>query len=260
MEKIFSLKKKSINESEINKKSKKKLTIILAIIMIVLFVGVSFAAFYYNFTGNENLLNAESIELEVLESDSEIISITNALPMTDTQGIAQEETFDFAVTTRTAASTNIYYNLKIEKLAVDTGYTSLKDEDIRVYLTDYNNKALIGPIKISDLNNYTFYKTYNSHTSEATEVITKFKLKAWVDQDVDASDWNEAIKLQYKFKIGVTGNEYKSSKVNLSNKVIPNGAYYLSMDAETGAPTIQTEIPATVSENDMYVYGDYMYV
>lgn len=227
---------------------------------MILLIGVSYSVYNYNFLGSLNFLEKEMIELELLEDTTEVISLTNALPISDTQGLTQTETFNFAVTTRTKATTDIYYNLKIEKLSVDSGYTALEDSDIRVYLTDYNNKALIAPIKISDLNNYTFYKTYNTHNKDTNEVTTKFKLKVWLDQDVDASNWNENTRLQYKFKIGVTGDEYRSAAVNLSNKVIPEGAYYVSMDAETGSATIQDEVPETVSENDAYVYGDYLYV
>lgn len=241
-------------------KTKKVLAIVFAVVGILLVIGGSYALWTYNFTGGQNIIEVDSISLELLESNDEVISIEKALPKADKDGIAQSEAFSFAVTTRTEGVTDIYYNLKIEKVSVDSGYTAFSDNDIKIYLTDENDKALIAPRRIGNLNNYTFYKTYNKHTGEEAVVTTKYKLKAWIDYDVDASNWTENTKLQYKFKIGVEGEEYNSSLVNLSNKVIPEGAYYISMDAETGAPTIQTEIPATVSENDMYVYGDYMYV
>lgn len=261
-EEMFARGGSELTNTPINKgnKTRKIITGMLVVVLMVLLIGVSYAVYRYTFTGSLNLLEKEMIELELLEDTNEVINITNALPISDTKGIEEEQTFNFAVTTRTAATTDIFYNLKIEKLNVDSGYTALEDSAIRIYLTDYNDKALIAPIKISDLNNYTFYKTYNSHTPETTEVTTKYKLKVWVDWDVDASSWNKNTKLQYKFKIGVKGEEYNSDAVNLSNKVIPEGAYYLSMDAETGAPTIQNQVPETVSENDAYVYGDYLYV
>ena len=241
-------------------KTRNIITIILAVVLVALFIGGSYALWTYNFTGGENVIETDSISLELLESEDEVISIENALPMADKDGIVQSEAFSFAVTTRTEGVTDIYYNLKIENVSVDSGYTAFSDNDIKIYLTDDNDKALIAPRNIGNLNNYIFYKTYNKHTGEEAEVTTKYKLKAWIDFDVDASNWNANTKLQYKFKIKVDGEEYNSNLVNLSNKVIPDGAYYISMDAETGVPTIQNEVPETVNEGDIYVYGDYMYV
>ena len=246
---------------EKTKNNKKRKLIIVIIILLMLVTGISYAAFTYNFKGTESLINVKPVELELLESTGEIINIQNAFPMTDEQGIAQSETFDFAVTTRTEAVTDIFYSLKIEKVSVDSGFTSLQDSDVKIYLTDFNNKALIGPRKISNLTDNIFYESYNSHTSEGTEVTTKFKLRSWIDEDVDAKNWDMNTKLQYKFKIGVEGKEYKSSLVNLSQgSSIPKGAYYISMNMETGEPTIQDELPETLNEYDIYLYGDYIYV
>ena len=232
----------------------------LVVVLMVLLIGASYAVYRYTFTGSLNILNKEMIELELLEDTNEVINLTNALPISDTKGIEEEQTFNFAVTTRTEATTDIFYNLKIEKVNVDSGYTALQDSDIRVHLTDYNNKDLIAPIKISDLNNYTFYKTYNSHTPETTEITTKYKLKIWVDWDVDATSWNENTRLQYKFKIGVEGEEYNSDEVNLSNKVIPEGAYYvgltLDMETESITPTLYDEIPEELQERMKQAQAD----
>jgi len=251
-------------EEKLEKKKNKKKRIIIGIvplILLILVIGISYAAFYYNFLGTDNLINVEPIELKLLESTDEIINIENALPMSDAEGIAQSETFDFAVTTRTRAVTNIYYNLKIEKLSVDSGYTSLQDNDIKIYLTDWNDKALIAPRKIGNLNDYIIYKTYNSHSKEANEVTTKFKLKTWIDQDVDVSNWTENTSFQYKFKIGVDGDEYKSTLVNLEQgSPLPEGAFYANLNMETGALTQYEELPETPNEYDIYVYGDYGYL
>ena len=192
-------------------KTRKILTIVLLVIAITLVIGVSYAAWRYTFTGNANTINTPSIELELLESTDEIINITNALPMSDTNGKEQSTTFNFAVTTKTSAAQDIGYSLKIEKISVDSGYTALSDNQIKVYLTDYNNTELVGPTLINDLNNYVLYGKKNSHNSTTTQIQDKYKLRAWIDWEVDASNWTQNTKLQYKFKIGVTEKQEQTS-------------------------------------------------
>lgn len=195
-------------------KKTKILTIVLLVIAVTLVIGVSYAAWRYTFTGNTNTINTPSIELELLESTDEIINITNALPMSDTNGIGQSKTFNFAVTTKTSAVQDIGYSLKIEKISVDSGYTALNDNQIKVYLTDYNNSQLLAPTLISDLNNYVLYEKTNSHNSTTTQIQDKYKLRVWLDREVDTSSWNENTKLQYKFKIGVTEKQEQASASN----------------------------------------------
>ena len=218
-------------------KKKRILTIILAIVAVISVIGASYAVWTYTFEGQAvNLLETEMIEVDLLESNTDVINLTNALPKSDTQGIEQSETFEFAVTTRTKAVTDIFYDLKIEKINVDTGYTSLEDDDIRIYLTDYNNNALIAPIKISDLYNNTFYRTYNKHNKDTNEITTKFKLKAWIDEDVLVNDWNENTRLQYKFKIGVTEKQETSASnavYSWSTSTINQGATLESISGYT---------------------------
>ena len=192
-------------------KTRKILTIILIIMAIILVIGISYAVWRYNFFGNANTMNTSNIKLELLESTDEIINITNALPISDDEGKSQAETFNFAVTTETNANKNIGYSLIIEKLSVDNGYTPLNDNQVKIYLTNYSNAELLAPTKISRIGNYVFFSKTNSHNSTNTRIQDKFKLRTWIDYGVDASNWNENTKLQYKFKIGV--GEYQEVSI-----------------------------------------------
>ena len=99
------------------------------------------------------------------------------------------------------------YDIKIEKLNVDTGYTSLNNNQIKIYLTDYNDKVLVNPTLISDLPSNTIYSRVNEHTPAKTEEIDKYKIRVWIDKNVDASNWTKDTKQEYKFRIGVSGGE-----------------------------------------------------
>ena len=100
-------------EKEMNNKENKKkllLTISLVLILIIAVVGISYAAWNYVFNGTlTNTLSTADISLELLESNDNVISITNALPMSDNEGKAQQQVFDFVVTSKTTRDMDIDY-------------------------------------------------------------------------------------------------------------------------------------------------------
>ena len=190
------------------KKSKKPILMsIIAIIILLLAVGISYAAWNMPvWLGSlTSSLSSEGIELEFLESSSEIINVSNTLTMKDQEGINQDEYFAFAVTSKTRKDEVIGYNLSIEKLTVDTGYTAFNDNDIKIYLTDYDNgEVLLAPTYVSSLTNYKFYSNVHIHDSSTYQIQDKFKLRAWVVEDnVNVFTWDENTKLQYKFRINL---------------------------------------------------------
>ena len=298
-------------------KRKKVITISLIVILLMLCVGISFAVWNYGFVGSANTLDIGEVSLELLESNTDIISVENALPISDETGKTLNETFDFAVTTKASKDLDIGYSIYLEKIytkcsevdnptqeaypscyeftisdtdrdklvsflasgygvttekatefynavithdkegiynfGISLGYSEeeaqdaannfesngyevflievyqlqtgetitcdytfngenianpsqyLQDNQVKIYLEDYDGNVLIAPTKISGLgDNYIFYNDINKHSKTNTKQTDKFKLRVWVDKDVDASNWDENTKLEYKFKIGVS--------------------------------------------------------
>ena len=179
--------------------------IILIVSLFLLIMGVSFAMYKFHFTGSSSSINTTSVGIEFLESKQNIIDIKNATPMTDEEGINQDDEFVFAVKTKTTRTTDIKYTLYIEKLEPDDGYTPLEDNYIKVYLEDYNEKKLINPTLVSNLNNYALYSKSNSHNKTNEVIQDKYKLRVWIDESKtnEAKTWNKNTKLEYKFKIKV---------------------------------------------------------
>ena len=195
---------KLTNNKEPLPKNKKIIAIGLVVTLLVLVVGITYSLWTYGYLGETNTLQTGDVSLKLLESTSEIIDIKNVLPKGDNEGKTQEETFNFAVTTTASRNTAISYSINIEKLEVDEGYTSLEDKDIKVYLEDYNNKEIVAPSLISNIGTKLYSKT-NIHNSNNKEITDKYKLRVWLDKEVDISNWTKETKLEYKFKIGVTG-------------------------------------------------------
>ena len=217
--------KNKVNKSS-NSKKKKIILIITIFILILLIIGISYAAYDYSFLGKESKLESGSVSIKFLESNTNVVDIRNVFPVPDSNG-KKGESFDFAVTTKANYDINLKYTLRAEKLSVDSGYTSLRDNEVKVYLTDYDNKQVLKPTLISDLNNNVLYEKVNSHSKTNTSITDKYKIRVWVNNDVDASSWDENTKLEYKFKIGLKSEEVKDVEPNapvLDDGMIP--VYY----------------------------------
>ena len=251
-----------MEENKSKKKQVNKKVLISIIGIIIALVGASYAVWHYTFNGTlKNTISTNDISLDLLESNTNIITIENALPISDNEGKAQTQTFDFAVTSKTTKDTIITYKLSIEKLSVDSGYTALNDNQIKIYLTDYNNNLVLNPTKISDLNNYVFYSGAHYHDNNNETKQNKFKLRAWIDGGVDANSWNASTKLQYKFKINLTSSEVtETTDINCFNvegttvtgfQCTPNNSLGLPVVTDVVVPSkVKEPIYTSVEEED----------
>ena len=330
-------------------KRKKIIVISLTVILLMLCVGISFAVWNYGFVGSANTIDTGEVSLELLESNTDIISIENALPISDETGKTLNETFDFAVTTKASKDLDIGYSIYLEKIytkcsevanpikesypscyeftisdtdrdklinfwasrigvtteqaaelynaiiahdkeeiyyfgisigwsdenaqgfaleweyagyevALMEGYQQqtgetitydytfngdnditnspnyLKDNQIKIYLEDYDGNVLIAPTKITGLgDNYILYNDINKHSKTNTKQTDKFKLRVWVDKDVETGSWDENTKLEYKFKIGV-----KTPQEETYTTMMTGGSFYDLISDNYGLVNIKT--------------------
>ncbi|MDO4369394.1 MAG: BspA family leucine-rich repeat surface protein [bacterium] len=184
-----------------------RLSLVLLVLGILFVVSGSYAFYKESYISKtESKITTDDVSIEYLESNTNVINLENALPMSDKEGKMQDNTFDFVVKTKTSRTLDIGYSLVIEKLEPTLGYSFLSDDDINVYLTDYNDNELVFK-NIGDINkDYVLYTKTNNHNSTNKEIKDKYKLRVWVDKNVLTNDWNENTKLEYKFKIGVKTN------------------------------------------------------
>lgn len=104
-------------------------------ILIVAVVGISYAIFTTTLAGTkENTLTTGTISMTYNEATNGIL-ITNAMPMTDTDGKALTGTnnvFDFTVNATIAGVTTVTYEVAAQKVAV--AENGLADTDVKLYL------------------------------------------------------------------------------------------------------------------------------
>ena len=201
--------------------SKKLFAVLGVFALVAAVIGVAVAAYTWTFTGEgTNTISTGNISMSFLES-SDVLSITNALPIDDNSAKVKtgtNEKFDFAVSTSAdGAPGTITYNLSISKVAVDSGYTALSDDQVKVYLTSLSGTStitetqVVAPTLVSSIitsgDSGTLLSGVTADHTTANQTHTdRYRLRMWVAQDVDASSWTSSTKLQYKLKVSANGS------------------------------------------------------
>ncbi len=163
-------------------------------ILVLVVIGVSYAAFNFSRTGDvENTITTGTINMTYSEPENGI-NLVNALPMSDEQGRSLSGTnnvFDFTVDTTIngSGSTTINYAITAVK-----GDATVDDSAIKVYLTNMDNSAdseILAPTKISELDVTTGSENYQAPSGEfilSTGTLTSsashsYRLRMWVADD-----------------------------------------------------------------------------
>ena len=199
-----------------NNSSKQILVSILGVaILIVAVVGISFAAFSYSKTGTTtNTITTGTITMSYTE-DTNGITLSNALPMTDDAGkalSAEGQYFDFTVNAKIVGkgTTKIDYVITATEVT-----TSLPNTGVKVYLTSNTDQTVeLAPTIVSTL---PLTQAGNSAGATAGERILKsgsisttdnsvnetttYRLRMWVDQNYQAPSTQQV----YSIKVNVYG-------------------------------------------------------
>ena len=206
--------KEIFNKLKENKKILIPITSIL--LLMILLAGVSFALFNYsNNTGN-NGINSGHISMTYTESSNEYI-VENALPMKEQEGVNSTNYFEFSVTTKSPTNANDDEGVSIpyEITITESEGNTLTNDKIKMYVTEVEGEKEIDhtiPTFVSYFEP-SLYKdgqikvgfNLHLHRNGNETVTTKYRLRAWIDEDVDVSNWNTLGEFVYKFKVNVNG-------------------------------------------------------
>ena len=246
-----------------NNKKQLLLSIGLVLILVLMIVGISYAAFKFTGLGTKpNTITTGAITMEYTESTN-TISMNNALPTTDATGkvrLTAGEYFDFTLSGTIKGSENINWEIAAED--VTTATKKIDGKYIKLYLTslDENNNET----EVMAPTVYTAESTENTYTGRPTNMMslakgtistsfsTKYRLRMYVDESYNPQ--GDGGNLAFSIKInayGKTGNVMPKTgpvaKVLLSG-VGDNGAIDTS-DSE------QTFITGTDPNNYIWYSG-----
>ena len=201
-----------------NNKKQLLLSIGLVLILVLMIVGISYAAFQFTGLGKkENTITTGAITMKYTESTN-TISMNKALPTTDKTGkvrLTEGEYFDFTLEGTIKGTENINWEIAAED--VTTSSKKIDGKYIKLYLTslDENNneKEVMAPTV------YSADTTENTYTgrpanmmslakgSTSTSFSTKYRLRMYVDESYnpqgDGGDLSFSIKIN---AYGKTGN------------------------------------------------------
>ena len=191
-----------------NNKKKILMMISLSLFSIAL---VSLGTYAIWTSANDLLTGSNTIQsgqVKMSYSESNEIGMNNALPIKDSEGKVLTNYFDFKVLSYIKTRANddtqrkVNYNIVLEPLTVET---PLNDNEIKVYLTMVENgteTVVVEPTTIDKLNNYILKSQEEIFSNNKAEVITSYRLRAWIDASVDTNKFNEK-KYSYKFRVNI---------------------------------------------------------
>ena len=204
-----------------NNKRQLLLSIGLVLILVLMIVGISYAAFKFVGLGTKpNTITTGAITMEYTESTN-TISMTGALPTTDATGkvrLTAGEYFDFTLSGTIKGTENINWEIAAED--VTTGTKKIDGKYIKLYLTsldENNNETEVMAPKV-----YTTESTENTYTGRpanmmslakgttSTSFSTKYRLRMYVDESYNPQ--GDGGNLAFSIKInayGKTGDKMK---------------------------------------------------
>ena len=259
-------------------KDKKKLllSIGLVLILVLMIVGISYAAFKFVGLGQkENTITTGAITMEYEESTN-IISMTGALPTTDATGkvrLTAGEYFDFTIKSSIQGNANINWEIAAEDITPSTA-NKMDGKNIKLYLTKLNGdkeEEVMAP-KV-----YTATTSANTKTGRPSGVMslatgtmstsetTNYRLRMYVDEDYnpqgDGGGLSFSVKINAygKVKEAPTGSKIKSY-ITQDTTGLPQTDFHAD-DYRSKITTITTKkdniVPATATENwDISEAGD----
>ena len=179
-------------------KGKRIIALVAVLGIILITAGATYAWFSYSKSGaKENTISAGSITFHYKES-SQGLTLDDAVPMTDSQGMAQTDYFDFTITSNTSSTVDIPYYITARRSGTGTNM----DNVVKVYLTKVDDNGTETPIEIvngkqiatfSELGSYTNSDGINIPQEEkllAREIVfagsnnykEKYRLRMWIDE------------------------------------------------------------------------------
>ena len=263
-----------------NNKKQLLLSIGLVLILVLMIVGISYAAFKFVGLGQkENTITTGAITMEYTESTN-TISMTGALPTTDATGkvrLTKGEYFDFTIKSSIQGNANINWEIAAEDITPSSA-KKMAGKNIKLYLTKLDSAGAETQVMAP--------KVYNASTSANTKTgrpsgvmslatgtmstseTTNYRLRMYVDEDYnpqgDGGGLSFSVKINAygKVKEAPTGSKIKAymTQADLGNDAPPEMDFHTA-DYVPKITSIITKkdniVPATATESwDISEAGD----
>ncbi len=228
------------------KKNKIGFTIIMCLLLIVVTIGVTYAAFTFSKEGTvENTLETGTVVLTYTEGKTGI-TLNEAYPMSDEQGkllMGENNVFDFTVQANLSRRVPIGYEVTAVKIPI-TDMTPLEDDEVKLYLEraidpDTTYQEILAPTHFLPRDEQSeIGSPIGSMIIDSGMFINKgitlhhYRLRMWVDEDADLAS---GVAKKYGVKINVYAKQdVAATTVDGRNPFIKKIYQY---DQNLGSPT-----------------------
>ena len=218
------------------KKKQLLLSIGLVLILVLMIVGISYAAFKFVGEGKKlNTITTGAITMEYEESTN-TISMTGALPTTDATGkvrLTAGEYFDFTIKSNIQGNANINWEIAAEDITASA--KKIDGNHIKLYLTSLDDSD--NETEVMSPTVYSTDTTENTYTGRPSGMMslakgtmsasetTKYRLRMYVDEDYNPQ--GDGGGLSFSVKINAYGKTGKKMPVGSKMK-----AYMTQADLE----------------------------
>lgn len=168
------------------KKSKKAMLIISVIIMLVLIIGITYAAFHFIGTGSKNnVITLGKLQLTLEEGNE--ITVMDAMPVSDEDGLKSE---GFSFTLRNTGNVPIAYSIYLDDIALEE--TELKlDTKFLKYNLEFNG--------VSDATQYLDDRLVDGDRELTSGTLeggssNQYLLRVWITGDINGDIQNQVWK------------------------------------------------------------------
>ncbi len=199
------------NKNNGETKSKIIFSLIGVFILVLAVFGISYAVWSNNFVGKkENVLKTGSVSFSYKEDENRYISIENAEPMSDSDGMRLEgnnNVFDFHISAKQKGLNGIIYYIYAEPDQNNT----LSGDYVKFYLTNqndepinyYKNDPVLVYSKLGDYycDNEIRCKLIYKSDLKTNDFDDNYRLRVWLSSDFSDNDNQKT----FAFKVNVKG-------------------------------------------------------
>ena len=202
-----------------NNKQQLLLSIGLVLILVLMIIGISYAAFKFVGLGTKpNTITTGAITMEYTESTNKI-SMTGALPTTDATGkvrLTKGEYFDFTIKSSIKGNANINWEIAAEDITPSSA-KKMTGKNIKLYLTKLDSTGAEEEVMAPKVYNAT--TSANTKTGRPSGVMslatgtmstsetTNYRLRMYVDEDYNPQ--GDGGGLSFSVKINAYGKTGK---------------------------------------------------
>ena len=244
-----------------DKKKQLLLSTGLVLILVLMIVGISYAAFKFVGLGTKpNTITTGAITMEYTESTN-TISMTGALPTTDATGkvrLTAGEYFDFTIKSSIQGNANINWEIAAEDITASA--KKMDGKNIKLYLTKLDSTGAETQVMAPKV--YSATTSANTKTGRPSGVMslatgtmstsetTNYRLRMYVDEDYnpqgDGGGLSFSVKINAygKVKEAPTGSKMKAyaTQADLDNHTLPETDFHTD--------TYRSKITSIITKKD----------